>query len=1337
MATVGEKIRSNIKRNVSRGTGVSRSTSSSSTSSYDPRKQVANYQKRLAALGISDEEATDTRNPLEKLLNLEKDQNVLFDIFEILNRPQNALFSGIAEAQEGGDFLEGAKAGITGNRKTTGKNILVNAGMDDTEGQLDLSDVLGFGLDVVADPMNIPLIPSAGKLVSGSQWVANKTGNLAKGTAKLADKGIEKALDAMDSSATKQIQNLVDKGVDAFDAQRAVGKSTNKLQTYRDLKTGVQRIFDSSKNVKGLVGKGREADNLKNMEKLYGEALLDDIKNTAQRIAKNGKGDYDKVYNALIHKLSDAVEANADWSLKGSDVIKQFNAGRTADFFTETQAKAIKDELSKFDIKTTLENGRKLTLDSKGDIKKLSTLANTEFVDKAFGRKMSDETFNELNAIRNYFENTSNPEVKELYNKANDALSSQAKLSGSIRGINPENMITEGHVRHNLNADVPRSQMKAFNTRKYDMPLREANKIKQAELETKIASTSEGIKKLQSQIYEVDDKGGLILDAAGNPKRNDNVYESLVASKESYIKKLEESKASYKELLKSKAGLEVDPTKLNETGKKALKTIGREGSLDDELRAIEKEINGIDFKKINPENTEAIKNVLDDYNEYTKKVTGLKNYAAKSNVDEVGGLYKRKEQVKGIYENIKTSKKKLTASMTEARALSNDTNRNLIKEANKSVKAAFEKGKKYASKDARLATTSDKINKIYQTSADMVDSLTKKINYEKTALANLKEAGADTVFKQKLDRIGKMSEALDVLSSKSGKEFFTTAFDTNFADYVRASSDYAAGAQKFNDALVSGVFTDPTYVKTIDNLVDENSINKLMKEGYTRQQAIRKINPKIPYGFEKVKGSYLAKRLDAYKGILSEEGKALIGDVEKYIGSDLYIDKDLVNMLDVGTKVVSNETNPLLKLWDGMNNTFKKFTTLSPGFQMRNIIGNSTDMALSGMPASQMPKYYKEAASLLNDYQDLAKKAVEGSLDTAEKVKWDALVDFNRAGFDNAYASLQNLDTLKLDNQKNPINWVTQKSMDLNERMDKWNRMTLYLYAKDNPNYMAKLGVKSANDAVRKVLFDPSNMSDFESKVAKRIIPFYTFTKQNLMFQMDNLMRNTPRYKRLFNAINSIYNNLDENQYYAYQKEGMQIPLPFTFEDGNQLFLKTNLPVSDLGEWMSKPLQRAVSSTAPLMRTPFELVTGVDTFTGQDSNYKAMSNLVETATGKPLNSGVKNLSGKAEQILAGLGVSNISTNLVKKVTAILKRNNGNMDDQAMWAEIFRSIVQNTNQETIETSRAYDDLELYQQYIKSLKNQGINVPTVTELNNQSKRTLRKAKSRRAKLNGFTQ
>jgi hypothetical protein len=132
------------------------------TTKYDPKKQLEGYQKRLEASGIDPKEATDSRNWLEKALNLTPDQNVFFDIFEILERPQQALFGAWKASQEGKDVKEAIKSGITGNDVIRFKEILHNYGMEDSAKKFGVDDVVGFLGDIFVDPMELALIPATG-----------------------------------------------------------------------------------------------------------------------------------------------------------------------------------------------------------------------------------------------------------------------------------------------------------------------------------------------------------------------------------------------------------------------------------------------------------------------------------------------------------------------------------------------------------------------------------------------------------------------------------------------------------------------------------------------------------------------------------------------------------------------------------------------------------------------------------------------------------------------------------------------------------------------------------------------------------------------------------------------------------------------------------------------------------------------------------------------------------------------------------------------------------------------------------------------------------------------
>jgi hypothetical protein len=237
------------------------------------------------------------------------------------------------------------------------------------------------------------------------------------------------------------------------------------------------------------------------------------------------------------------------------------------------------------------------------------------------------------------------------------------------------------------------------------------------------------------------------------------------------------------------------------------------------------------------------------------------------------------------------------------------------------------------------------------------------------------------------------------------------------------------------------------------------------------------------------------------------------------------------------------------------------------------------------------------------------------------------------------------------------------------------------------------------------------------------------------MFQATNVMKNTPKYRKLIKFINDAYNDLDEDQYYQYQKESMQIPITIPGSDGdsNQLFLKANLPVSDLGEWMSNPIQRAFASSTPLIKVPAEMTTGKDAFTGQDLKLDTTKKLLNAMGISDVPQGITDTTALAEHILSGLGASTISTNAIKKVTKVLNAAQGeDVDGEELWAEIFRSLLQNTNQDAVENSKLYDEYDAYQALISDLKKQGIDVPTIREMQKSGQIKINKLKNKRTKL-----
>ncbi len=87
-----------------------------------------------------------------------------------------------------------------------------------------------------------------------------------------------------------------------------------------------------------------------------------------------------------------------------------------------------------------------------------------------------------------------------------------------------------------------------------------------------------------------------------------------------------------------------------------------------------------------------------------------------------------------------------------------------------------------------------------------------------------------------------------------------------------------------------------------------------------------------------------------------------------------------------------------------------------------------------------------------------------------------------------------------------PEGTVARKGRDLNQAVETNARMASFLYNMDKYGNVAE-----AAQATKKVLFDYSELTEFEMRVMKNIVPFYTFMRKNLPHQLETLLKNPTR----------------------------------------------------------------------------------------------------------------------------------------------------------------------------------------------------------------------------------
>ena len=651
-----------------------------------------------------------------------------------------------------------------------------------------------------------------------------------------------------------------------------------------------------------------------------------------------------------------------------------------------------------------------------------------------------------------------------------------------------------------------------------------------------------------------------------------------------------------------------------------------------------------------------------------------------------------------------------------------DNTRSIIKTTDKAFSSTDSAYKALNDTAVRKEALSVKKELAKSARQEMHKSLTNKLSRledDFRNLVNTDEAVLKAQDTKILNQIETLQKTRDILVSKEGTKLFNDNYISGMDNFINYASKNAAGAKVYNEAIMNGTFYDDSLVLRSSDALSSDLIPKNMTKLSASQIGQMKA------------------QLQTVRGILPNQTKA-IDDLLDYIGTNnVYMDKNLVNLLKFGTQ---KEVTPILKLVNGFNNVFKRFKVFTPGFHLRNITGNATNLALSGIPISQIPDLYTRAAKILDDDNilDLMRKANLGTLTDAEQVQFDLLRQFVDNGFYRAGTGVQDLGEIVSKSYNvtekpltsfgqvaeavggTPLTKVKSKTLDratdfsamINDKLDSLNRMAALIYGNENPTYFRRLGFDNAADAVRYALFDPGNMSPTEINTIKKIIPFYTFTKQNLIYQVTNAAKNSSRYHQLIKAFDKAYDSMDEDSYRDYQKENFQLPLPFEDEDGNTIMLKMNLPVNDLTIFSSpqNTLQRIVSSTTPLIRAPFEQVTGVDTYTGQEI-YR---------------SGI-------EQLANYIGINSLTTDVWNKIEAIIAQHNGDMNSTEMWTEIFNSLAQYNNQEKIRNSNLYEEMERYSSLVSDLKKQGIEVPTIRDLTNTGTTRLTQLQRKRNKRN----
>ena len=399
-----------------------------------------------------------------------------------------------------------------------------------------------------------------------------------------------------------------------------------------------------------------------------------------------------------------------------------------------------------------------------------------------------------------------------------------------------------------------------------------------------------------------------------------------------------------------------------------------------------------------------------------------------------------------------------------------------------------------------------------------------------------------------------------------------------------------------------------------------------------------------------------------------------------------------------------------VKIYDKFLNTWKGVTLVSPGFHLRNMFGNMFNSYAVGMGVADQGIYLTKAITELEEFQKIGKKLAQGlDISPAEREVFDLVRGYFEQGVAQTHRGIRDLEqvkeavaqTIKGSKLKTGYNNVVRFNFNVAEKMDDIQRFALYRWSLDKTGDSIK-----AAKTVAESLFDYSALTPFEKDYMKRIFPFYTFMKNNFIFQSKNIFANPRQYARLGRSYKYAIEDLagySPDDLPDYASENMWIPIPMTVKKNDKkaiAFLKANLPLSDFTEFVENPFKKGVISLTAPVKLLIEFGAGRDMFTGAPlTTFPGQTNAMEAGTG--VLPGLRDSRGNltltqspiAQKILNDIGlrvpinVASVGVDLIDTLAGYQGGSEGLGDFMAR-----AGIVGIQETERLELTRLYQDLE---------------------------------------------
>ena len=299
----------------------------------------------------------------------------------------------------------------------------------------------------------------------------------------------------------------------------------------------------------------------------------------------------------------------------------------------------------------------------------------------------------------------------------------------------------------------------------------------------------------------------------------------------------------------------------------------------------------------------------------------------------------------------------------------------------------------------------------------------------------------------------------------------------------------------------------------------------------------------------------------------------------KPFGSDAQAPKEMVEAMTAITRFrAAGGWGAFLKQYDKLHNLLKGYMIMKPGFHMRNFFSATFMNFLHGVRLSSYRRFQNAYWRYQYDYAmetgmkfraDSIKKAMKARAIWGQaNAKHVGIVrELDRAGllggghgqvaaeFQIFGGKAPRSKLLSAINPLNPRNAPLRLSRDVGMGTETFVRGTMGF------DVLLRGGnADEAYDAISKFHFDYDDLSDFERRVIKRVVPFYTWTKNALPLMIEQIGRNPAKMTAYLKAKRNIEMGQEKAQIvppYFIRQGGIQLPFKY---QGQNMFILPDLP---------------------------------------------------------------------------------------------------------------------------------------------------------------------------------